>query len=86
MSSISVLGIFVADLVFFGKEIPSKGQTILGNDYKIGPGGKGSNQAITVAKLGGNVDFITKIGKDNYGEMALNIYKETNVKTDSVIN
>jgi len=78
MSSISVLGIFVADLVFFGKVIPSKGQSVLGNDYKVGPGGKGSNQAITIAKLGGNVDFITKIGKDSYGEMALNIYKLLN--------
>ena len=85
MNFISVLGIFVADLVFFGKNIPNKGQTILGNDYKIGPGGKGSNQAITIAKLGGDVGFITKIGKDNYGEMALNLYKETNVKTNSVL-
>ena len=85
MNNISVLGIFVADIVFFGKDIPSKGQSILGNDFKIGPGGKGSNQAITIAKLGGNVDFITKIGKDSYGEMALNLYKENNVKTDSVL-
>jgi ribokinase len=85
MNNISVLGIFVADLVFFGKDIPSKGQSILGDDFKIGPGGKGSNQAITVAKLGGNIDFITKIGKDSYGEMALNLYKENNVKTDSVL-
>ena len=85
MNNISVLGIFVADLVFFGKDIPSKGQSILGNDFKIGPGGKGSNQAITVAKLGGNIDFITKIGKDSYGEMALNLYKENNVKTVSVL-
>ena len=85
MSSISVLGIFVADFVFFGNEIPTTGKSILGSNYKIGPGGKGSNQVITIAKLGGNVDFITKIGKDSYGEMALNLYKETNVKTDSIL-
>ena len=38
--SISVLGIYVADLVFFGKKIPVEGETILGNNFVIGPGGK----------------------------------------------
>ena len=48
--TISVLGIFVADLVFFGKKIPDEGETILGNNFVIGPGGKGSNQAVAAAK------------------------------------
>ena len=50
--SISVLGIYVADLVFFGKKIPVEGETILGNNFVIGPGGKGSNQAVAAAKAG----------------------------------
>ena len=50
--SISVLGIYVADLVFFGKKIPIEGETILGNNFVIGPGGKGSNQAVAAAKAG----------------------------------
>ena len=46
MKSISILGVFVADLCFIGDKIPSKGQTILGKKHLVGPGGKGSNQAI----------------------------------------
>ena len=84
-NSITVLGIFVADLCFIGKEIPSIGQTQIGNDFQIGPGGKGSNQAITVAKLNGDVNFISRLGDDEYGRMALEIYKSNNVKTDSII-
>ena len=49
MSNISVLGIFVADIIFSGKKIPSVGETILGDSYNIGPGGKGCNQAIAIA-------------------------------------
>ena len=48
--SICVLGIFVADLCFFANNIPTKGQTILGNKHIIGPGGKGSNEAIAAAQ------------------------------------
>src|SRR5210317_630606 len=84
-NSITVLGIFVADLCFIGKKIPSIGQTQIGNDFQIGPGGKGSNQAITIAKLNGDVNFISRLGDDEYGRMALEIYKSNNVKTDSII-
>ena len=62
--SICVFGIFVADLCFFANDIPIPGQTILGKKYIIGPGGKGSNQAIAAARAGGNVSFISKVGKD----------------------
>ena len=48
--SISIFGIFVADLVFFGEKIPVEGETILGKNFVIGPGGKGSNQAVAAAK------------------------------------
>ena len=69
--SISILGIFVADLCFFGDEIPVPGKTVLGKKYIIGPGGKGSNQAIAASRAGGDVSFITKLGQDNYADMAL---------------
>ena len=68
--SISILGIYVADLVFFGKKIPVEGETILGNNFIIGPGGKGSNQAVAAAKAGVKTYFISKIGNDQFGEMA----------------
>ena len=85
MKSISILGVFVADLCFIGDKIPNKGQTILGRKHLVGPGGKGSNQAIAAARLNGDVSFITKIGKDNHSEMAFNLYKEAGVKTHSII-
>ena len=52
MKSITILGIFVADLAFFSKKIPNIGETIIGEKYVIGPGGKGSNQAVAAAKAG----------------------------------
>ena len=85
MKSISILGVFVADLCFIGDRIPSKGQTILGKKHVVGPGGKGSNQAIAAAKLEGSVNFITKIGKDKNGEMALTLYKELDIDTACII-
>ena len=85
MSEISVLGIFVADISFSGSKIPAIGETILGTKYNIGPGGKGCNQAIAVARLGGKVSFISKIGKDNYGELALDTLKKNNISTTNII-
>ena len=85
MKSICVLGVFVADLCFVGKKIPSKGQTVLGKKHVVGPGGKGSNQAIAAARLNGEVSFITKVGIDSHSEMAFNLYKEAGLKTHSII-
>ena len=85
MSDISVLGIFVADISFSGPKIPSVGETILGNKYNIGPGGKGCNQAVAIARLGGKVNFISKIGRDTYGELALNTLKKNKINTETII-
>ena len=59
--SISILGIFVADLVFFGEKIPVEGETILGKNFVICPGGKGSNQAVAAAKAGAKTFFISRL-------------------------
>ena len=83
MNKLSILGIFVADLAFFGK-IPKVGETILGQDFVVGPGGKGSNQSVAAARAGASIDFITKVGDDDYGKMAFRIYKETNVGSNFV--
>ena len=85
MSDISVLGIFVADISFSGPKIPAVGETILGNKYNVGPGGKGCNQAIAIARLGGKVNFISKIGKDGYGKLALETLKKNNINTENII-
>ena len=83
MNSICIFGVFVADLCFFAEKIPVKGETVLGKNHIIGPGGKGSNQAIAAARLGGNVNFITKIGKDQNAKMALKLYEDAGINTGS---
>ena len=85
MVDITVLGIFVADISFSGEKIPSTGETILGDSYNIGPGGKGCNQAIAISRLGGKVNFITKLGNDNYGKLAINNLKKDNIDTSNII-
>ena len=85
MIEISVLGIFVADISFSGPKIPAVGETILGNKYNVGPGGKGCNQAIAIARLGGKVNFISKIGRDAYGKLALETLKKNKINTENII-
>ena len=85
MSEITVLGIFVADISFSGPKIPSIGETILGKKYNVGPGGKGCNQAIAIARLGGNTNFIIKIGKDAYGKLALKTLEKNKISTENII-
>ena len=85
MSDITVLGIFVADISFSGNKIPSTGETILGDNYNIGPGGKGCNQAIAISRLGGKVSFISKLGDDDYGKLAIDKLKTDNIDTSNII-
>jgi len=82
---ISILGIFVADLAFFAEKIPIEGETVIGNKYVIGPGGKGSNQAVAAAKAGAKTNFISKIGDDQFGSMAKKIYDQSGVDYSHVI-
>lgn len=84
-NSVTVLGIFVADISFSGPKIPRVGETILGTKYNVGPGGKGCNQAIAISKLGGKVNFISKIGKDEYGKLAMDTLIKNNININKVI-
>ena len=85
MSEITVLGIFVADISFLANKIPTTGETILGDSYNVGPGGKGCNQAIAISRLGGKVNFISKLGNDDYGKLAINKLKKDNIDTSNII-
>ncbi len=84
MQPICIFGVFVADLCFYAEKIPIKGETVLGNKHLVGPGGKGSNQAIAAARLEGKVNFITKMGEDSHADMAFKIYKDAGVITNSI--
>ena len=85
MGSICVLGNFVADNSFYANKLPSKGQTLFGTGYQVGPGGKGSNQAVSASRLGSKVYFLGKIGDDENGKMALDLYKKDKINTETVI-
>ena len=85
MSDITVLGIFVADISFLANKIPDTGETILGDSYNVGPGGKGCNQAIAISRLGGKVNFISKLGNDDYGKLAINKLKKDNIDISNII-
>jgi ribokinase len=78
---VTVLGSFVADLAFRTGRIPVWGETLLGNEFKLGPGGKGSNQAVAAARAGGRVSFISKLGPDPFGDMARALYKSEGIDT-----
>lgn len=78
-AGVSILGIFVADTAYLAKRLPAIGETITGSGFSVGPGGKGSNQAVAAARAGGKVSFISKIGRDTFGDMALKTYAEAGV-------
>ena len=79
MSSIVILGIFVADTAYRAERIPRLGETILGESFNLSPGGKGSNQAVAAAKAGTNAHMITRLGKDTFADMALDIWQKAGV-------
>ena len=78
---VTVMGSFVADLAFRTGRIPAWGETLMGQSFKLGTGGKGSNQAVAAARAGGRVSFISKLGQDPFGEMARNLYKTEGIDT-----
>ncbi|WP_420414062.1 ribokinase [Roseibium sp.] len=78
-SGITVLGIFVADTAYYADRLPKIAETIMGSDFTLGPGGKGSNQSVAAARAGAEVNFISRLGKDAFGELALSTYAAAGV-------
>jgi ribokinase len=78
-SPVVILGVFVADTCYRADRAPKMGETILGNSFALGPGGKGSNQAVAAALAGADVRFLTKLARDTFGDMALKTWAEAGV-------
>lgn len=70
VNRVSVLGSFVVDLAVFSSHIPNPGETVFSESFKMGPGGKGFNQAVAAKRSGADVLFITKIGQDLFSILA----------------
>ena len=83
MPSVVILGVFVADTAYRAERQPKMGETILGQSFALGPGGKGSNQAVAAAMAAGDgpveAHFISKLGKDPFAQMALDTWAKAGV-------
>ena len=77
---VAILGVFVADLAFRAGKLPAIGETIAGSGFALGPGGKGSNQAVAAARAGSDVTFISRIGNDAFGELALKTWTVNGIR------
>lgn len=83
-AQVCFLGIFAADLSFRAERLPRIGETLLGSDFAIGAGGKGSNQAVACARSGGQVALLSRIGRDVFGELALQTWRQAGIDTGGV--
>lgn len=79
VQQITVMGSFVADLSFRTERLPAWGETFMGSSFKLGPGGKGSNQAVAAARAGAKVSFIGKVGNDPFAELARSTYRQEGI-------
>ena len=85
MQKILVFGSFVVDLTSRAKCLPQAGETVLGSSFKMGPGGKGSNQAVAAHRAGADLTLVTKVGKDVFGKVAKDFYLSEGMRTDLIL-
>ena len=80
-SKVVVFGSFVVDLMSRAKHLPVPGETVIGKGFRMGAGGKGSNQAVAAHRAGADVVIVTKIGADVFGKVALDFYQSEGMDT-----
>jgi len=85
MNRILVIGSSNTDMVIKTKKLPAPGETILGGTFLMNPGGKGANQAVAAARLGGKVTFITKRGNDLFGNQAVGLLMREGIHTQHIV-
>lgn len=85
MGRIVVIGSSNTDMVISMERLPLPGETLIGGDFFMNPGGKGANQAVAAARLGGNVTFMTKVGNDTFGSRAISLYKAEGMDVQHVL-
>jgi ribokinase len=79
MGKVVILGVFVADTAYRAARQPKMGETIMGRSFVLGPGGKGSNQAVAAAMAGAETHFISRLGQDPFADMALATWAKAGV-------
>ena len=85
MSRIIVIGSSNTDMVIKTEKLPAPGETILGGKFLMNPGGKGANQAVAAARLGGKITFITKRGNDLFGNQAVGLLMREGIDTQFIV-
>lgn len=85
MNKITVVGSFVMDVIGTMDEFPLEGQTIIGKKLFILPGGKGANQAVAAARLGGDITMIGMLGDDPYGNKFKELFLNENIDISNVL-
>lgn len=81
---IIIIGSSNTDMVVKSKKLPLPGETILGGTFLMNAGGKGANQAVAAARLGGNVALVAKVGNDIFGKQSIDGFKTEKINTDFV--
>lgn len=76
--SIAVVGSTMIDLVTYVQQVPTSGETLVGDSFQMGFGGKGANQAVMASLLGASVTMVNCLGDDSYGKM----YRENFARFD----
>lgn len=83
---VTVMGSYVTDLAFSTDKLPAWGETYMGRTFRMGPGGKGSNQAVAAARAGARVGMISKLGRDLFGDMARQTWQREGIETEYVFD
>lgn len=81
MKKIVVIGSCNTDMVIKVAHLPLPGETIIGHDFMTNQGGKGANQAVAVARMGGETLFIARLGDDGFGRQSLSLLNEEGIDT-----
>lgn len=84
-TSILVIGSSNTDMTAKTAELPRPGETVIGGVFTMGAGGKGANQAVAAQRLGGNVQFICKVGRDMFGDNAVAQYEKEGLDTSGIL-
>lgn len=85
-SKILVVGSSNTDMVIKTGHLPRAGETVLGGTFFMNPGGKGANQAVASARLGGQVAFICKTGSDIFGHQSQQLFEEEGIDTSYILS
>lgn len=82
---IVVVGSVNTDMVVKSDRLPAPGETVSGGQFVMAAGGKGANQAVAAARLGGDVTLVAKVGKDMFGDQAVENYRREGIATDLIL-